>query len=188
MQKEIELSYIKRILEGETTLFAYFLNNYSHSVFALIVRVVQSREDAEELTQDSFLKAFKKLDTYRGDCSFSTWLYRIAYNTAISSVRKQKVILPAIDEHIMATVADDDVDAMFAKSENELLLQKMEAAIEKLAPDEKALVTLFYLQNKPVAELSDILQLTTENIRVKLHRIRKKLYVMINAELEYEQR
>lgn len=186
MNKEIESAYIKRILSGETNLFALFLDNYSQSVFTLIVRIVQSREDAEELTQDTFLKAFNKLDTYRGDCSFSTWLYRIAYNTAISSVRKVKVVLPAIDDFVINSVPDTDVDTLFAESENELYLQKMEAAIERLTADEKAIITLFYLQNKSVAELSEVMQLTPENIKVKLHRTRKKLYLMIKNDMKYE--
>ena len=74
MENKDELIYIKRILEGETKLFSYFLQRYSNSVFSMVVRIVQSREDAEELTQDTFLKVFKKLDTFKGDCSFSTWM------------------------------------------------------------------------------------------------------------------
>jgi len=186
MNREIEQSYIKRILGGDTNSFSYFINTYSNAVFTLIVRVVQSREDAEELTQDTFLKAFSKLDGYRGDCSFSTWLYRIAYNTAISSVRKVKVVLPAIDDYVINSVADNEVDILFANDENELLLQKMETAIEQLPPEEKALITLFYLQNKPIAEIAEILQFTVENIKVKLHRTRKKLYVIIQNDHRYE--
>jgi len=57
-------------------LFSYFLDRYSHPIYSLIIQIVSCREDAEELVQDSFIKAFRKLDTYKGDCSFSTWLYR----------------------------------------------------------------------------------------------------------------
>lgn len=179
MNNEIELNYIKRIKEGETQLFSYFLSTYSNSVFRLISGIVHSKEDAEELCQDSFLKAFKKLDTYRGDCSFATWLYRIAYNTAISSTRKQRIIQPAIDESLINSVADGEVDDFLAVNDNEILLQKMELAIERLSPDDNAVITLFYLQNKSIHEIADITSLSVENIKVKLHRIRKKLYVMI---------
>lgn len=185
-QRTTEIVYIKRILEGETNLFAHFLDNYSHSVFSLIVRIVQSREDAEELTQDTFLKAFRKLDTYRGDCNFSTWLYRIAYNTAISEVRKRKMIFPTIDETLISSVPDEDVDVLFGENENEALLRKMEAAIEKLDPDEKTLITLYYLEKSSSEEISQIFDITSNNLKVKLHRIRKKLYVMIKEDNRYE--
>ncbi|MBP1676447.1 MAG: polymerase, sigma-24 subunit, subfamily [Bacteroidetes bacterium] len=179
MDHQTEINYIKKILDGDTNLFSYFLNSYSHSVFTLIVRVVQSKEDAEELTQDTFLKAFRKLDTYRGDCSFSTWLFRIGYNTAISAVRKKKIVFPAIDEYVIDTVADEDVDRLLAGNDSEELLIHMEKAIEKLNPDEKALITLYYLENNPVQELAQVFGITPDNVKVKLHRTRKKLYVMI---------
>ena len=113
-------------------MFSHFVEQYSHSVYSMIVRIVQSREDAEELSQDAFLKAFSKLETFKGDCSFSTWLFRIAYNTAISFVRKKKVILPAIDESIIETVSDEAVGTFFDEDENERRLQQLEIAIAQL--------------------------------------------------------
>ncbi len=184
MDQRTEINYINRIQKGETNLFSYFLENYSQSVYTLIIRIVNSREDAEELTQDVFLKAFKKLDTYRGDCNFSTWLYRIAYNTAISSVRKRKIIYPAIDENIINSIPDEDVDFLLGESENELLLRKMEAAIEKLDPDEKSIIVLYYLEKVPSEEVSQIFDITQNNLKVKLHRIRKKLFIMIKNEMD----
>lgn len=179
MDQQTEINYIRRVLSGETHLFSYFLTNYSQQVFSLVMRIVSSAEDAEELTQDVFLKAFKKLDTYRGDCKFSTWLFRIAYNTAISFVRKKKIVFPAIDDEILNTVADEDVDALLGSSPTEELLAIMGKCIEKLNAEEKTLLTLYYFENKPIVELSEMFEITTDNVKVKLHRIRKKLYVMI---------
>ena len=184
MNHQTEISYIKRIQNGETNLFSYFLNNYSRQVFGLIARIAPTKEDAEELTQDTFLKAFKKLDTYRGECSFSTWLLRIAYNTAISAVRKRRIIFPAIDDYLIDTVPDEEVNHLFDSNGNEELLRKMEKAIEKLNPEEKGLITLFYMENKPVTELSEVFQISTDNAKVKLHRIRKKLYVLIKEMID----
>lgn len=187
MSNETEKNFIQRILGGETSLYAYFLNNYSHSVYTLIVRIVKSREDAEELTQDTFLKAFKKLDTYRGDSAFSSWLLRIAYNTAISAVRKQKMVFPVIDEILINTVEDKDVEELFGRSENEELLQHLEKAIEQLNNTDKALITLYYIQNKSIKELSEIFDFSEDNIKIKLFRIRKKLYIMTTkTTYEYE--
>ena len=187
MNNQDEINYIERILKGETNLFSYFVNSYSNSIYSLIVRIVLTNEDAEELTQDSFLKAFKKLDTFKGDCSFSTWLFRIAYNTAISATRKRKIEFPMVDEAMMESVPDEAIETFFDGDENEIKLQKLEEAIAKLNVEEKTLITLFYAEDKSVAELARVLDLTPENVKVKLHRVRKKLYVLMTKGNEDEQ-
>ena len=188
MNNQDEINYIERILAGETNLFSYFVNSYSNSIYSLIVRIVQTNEDAEELTQDSFLKAFKKLDSFKGDCSFSTWLFRIAYNTAISATRKKKIVFPTVDETMMESVPDEAIETFFDLDENEIKLQKLEEAIAKLNVEEKTLIMLFYTEDKSVAELARVLDLTSENVKVKLYRVRKKLYVLMTKGNENEQR
>jgi len=180
MENLDELSYIKRILEGETNLFSVFLERYSRSIHSLIVRIIPSNEDAEELTQDTFLKAFRKLDTFKGECSFSTWLFRIAYNTAISATRKKKYIFPVIDDSMVENVSDDTMDLVFGDDEDENRLQLLEEAIAKLNVEEKTLITLYYSENKSIAEIAGMMELTTDNVKVKLFRVRKKLYVLMN--------
>jgi len=180
MDNQDELKYIQRIRDGETNLFSYFLTRYSNSIYSLIFRVIPNKEDAEELTQDTFLKAFKKLDSFKGDCSFSTWLFRIAYNTAVSSTRKRKIVYPLIDEAILERVSDDMAEAVFEEDEDEVLLQKLEIAVEKLTVEEKALITLYYTDEKSVSEIAAIFEQTTDNIKIKLFRVRKKLYVLMN--------
>jgi len=163
-------------------LFSYFLNRYSNSIYSLILRIVPTKEDAEELTQDTFLKAYRKLDTFKGDCSFSTWLFRIGYNTAISFVRRRKIIFPVIDENLLENIPDEAVETIFDQDDDESMLQRLEVAIEKLNAEEKALITLYYMEEKPVAELAIVLELTPENVKVKLFRVRKKLYVLMNGQ------
>lgn len=90
MVQNEETQYIARILNGDTEAFSVFLDRYSRPLYVLIVQIVGCPEDAEELVQDVFLKAFRCLDSYKGECRFSTWLYRIAYNAAVSATRKKK--------------------------------------------------------------------------------------------------
>lgn len=182
MDNRDELQIIERIRKGETNQFSYLLNRYSNVIYSLIARIIPSKEDAEELTQDTFLKAFRKLDTFKGDCSFSTWLFRIAYNTAVSATRKSKIVFPLIDETVLARVADEEADAIFEEDENEELLQKLEIALGQLNLEERALITLYYTENKPVAEIAAIMELTADNVKIKLFRIRKKLYVLIKKQ------
>ena len=98
--KDDERHIIQRILRGETALYEHFLNTYGQQVFILVARIVSNQEDAEELTQDVFLKAFQHLSSFKGTSSFSTWIYSIAYNTAISSARKKKFDTFVMDDKI----------------------------------------------------------------------------------------
>ncbi|MFT3740917.1 MAG: RNA polymerase sigma factor [Breznakibacter sp.] len=177
METKTEQDYIRQIQDGNTLLFSYILDTYARKVHALIVRIVASHEDAEELTQDVFVKCFNKLGTFRGDCRFSTWLYRIAYNTAISATRKRKTASPFMDESLLQNVPDSGVDELLNNESDEDVLMQLEGAVNELPPDEKALVTLYYHHDKSVQELAVILGISPANVKIKLFRIRKKLYV-----------
>ena len=178
MEKQIESAYIQRILDGETKLFSIFVDNHSPSVYSLIAQIITSKEDAEELTQDVFVKAFEKLKTFKGDCSFSTWIYRIAYNTAISHVRKKRIVFPFMDESLLENIEDETVDAFF-EDENETRIRQLGNAIDRLNIEERTLITLFYSNDKSISEIALILDLSIENVKVRLFRVRKKLFKLM---------
>ena len=173
-----ETHIIHRILKGETSLYEYFLDKYSQQVFILIIRIVENQEDAEELTQDTFLKAFEHLSSFKAESSFSTWIYRIAYNTAISATRKRKQELIVMDSAMLMNISDQQIDDAL-NDESEERVGKLNKAIKKLDAEERALISLFYNEEKTIGEIALILGLTESNAKVKLHRIRKKLYILI---------
>ena len=166
--------YIERVQAGDTGCFACLLDRYSRPVHSLILKMVHSKEDAEELAQDVFMKVFRNLSSFKGDCSFSTWIYRIAYNTAISELRRKR-------QEFVANVSEEEVSEMLGRTSTTEQLDKLEAALEQLPPDERALILLFYMKEKTVDELTVITGLGASNIKVKLHRIRKKLFVLIKG-------
>ena len=177
MKKE-EAHIIKEILNGKTEQYEYFLDRYGQQVFVLVDRIVSCQEDAEELTQDVFLKAFQQLSSFKAESSFSTWIYRIATNIAISAVRKKRNDVLRLDDSVFANLSDTQVDAAL-EDESEEQMERLQQAMNQLEADERALITLYYLKEKPLAEVAFILGLTEGNAKVKLHRIRKKLYVLI---------
>ena len=148
---------------------------YGDRIFSLLTGITGNRLDAEELTSDVFLKAFTHLDRFRGECRFSTWLYRIAYNTAISHTRRRRPRTVEINDR-QYELPDDQEEILFRETQMEYL----EQALQRLAPDEKALVELFYLQKIPVHELAAVTGHTEGSIKVKLFRIRKKLAALIS--------
>ena len=177
MKKE-ESYIIKEILNGKTEQYGYFLDRYGQQVFVLVDRIVSCQEDAEELTQDVFLKAFQQLSSFKAESSFSTWIYRIATNLAISTVRKKRNDVLRLDDSVFANLSDTQVDEAL-EDESEEQMDRLQQAMNQLEADERALITLYYLEEKPLAEVAFILGMTEGNAKVKLHRIRKKLYVLI---------
>lgn len=175
-----ETQYIERIIDGETELFSCFLECYSRPVYSLIVQMVSSPEDAEELVQDTFLKAFRSLNGYKRECRFSTWIYRIAYNTAISAIRRKKQEFIYIEEKTIDNVSDEKADELLCPTDDEERIANLTRAVDLLHPDEKATITLFYYEEKSIEETAEILKLTPTNVKTKLYRIRKKLYVLMN--------
>ncbi len=179
MELYTDLYYIKRIREGDTGSFACLVDRYSRSVFSLILKIVQNREDAEELAQDVFIKLFRKLDSFQGESSFSTWLYRIAYNTAISHTRKKKHEFLTIEEATIENESGEKMDNLLHESTSEQQLVILENALEKLSPEDRGLILLFYMENKSIEDITVISGLTLSNVKTRLHRIRKKLYSLV---------
>ncbi len=179
--KETEL--IRRIAAGDTEAFATLTDRYARSVYALVARIAGSAEDAEELTQDVFMKVFGKLRQFDGRSSFSTWLYRIACNTALSHARRKRRSACPLDERRVAAVPDDEADRLEEMVARERALEALSRAVESLDAEDRALVTLFYYEERPAVECASIMGITEGNAKVRLHRARKKLYLLVKNEL-----
>jgi len=186
MNTNTDQIYIDKVLQGETNAFAYLVNRYKNMVFTLALNIVKSREDAEEIGQDSFLKAFQQLHTFKGNSKFSTWLYTIVYRNAISMLRKKKIKTYDIDEFIIENYTTDcDFPQMESLKEKD---QKkyVKKIIESLPEADAFLITLYYLNENSLEEIEEITGLTKSNIKVKLFRLRKKLYNELSLLLKEE--
>lgn len=178
-----DIQLARRIAAGDTAAFATVVERYGERIFALVMRIAASRTDAEEIVQETFVKAYTALSRFDGRSSLGTWLCRIACNTAISTLRRRKPA-PAFDERRAAAVADEEADALFGSGVDESLISALNRALVRLEPDERALVTLFYYDDRPISECAPILGCTESAAKVRLHRIRKKLYAMIKSEYD----
>ena len=169
-----ERQLIARILDGHAEEFGYFLEHYSQEAFAIVVRLVPQLEDAEELVQDAFVRAFNRLETFEGRSSFSTWICRIAYTTAVSWLRKRRIKYLSIDDQPKLT--DTEVDEAL---DDESRIEELRRAISLLKPDEQTLITLYYYDNRPLNDIAYILDAEPNVLATRLHRIRRKLYLLI---------
>jgi RNA polymerase sigma-70 factor (ECF subfamily) len=179
-----DLFCIQRVRAGDIRAFSTIVANYQKMVFTIIYKIVENREDAEDITQEVFVKVFKSLDQFKEESEFSTWLYRIAYNTTLSELRKRKLSFISINDNLDAgNELFNDEDELDLK---EIKLQYLEVALKKLSPDEIFLVTLYYFKEQTMDAISKISNLSVANVKVKLHRIRKKLALELNQLLENE--
>ena len=175
-----ERQLIARILDGHAEDFGYFLERYSQEAFAIVVRLVPQQEDAEELVQDAFVRAFNRLETFEGRSSFSTWICRIAYTTAVSWLRKRRMKYLSIDDQPKLT--DTEVDEAL---DDESRIEDLRRAISLLKPDEQTLITLYYYDNRPLNDIAYILDVEPNALATRLHRIRRKLYLLIKHGTNY---
>lgn len=170
-----EQRLIARILDGHESDYGYFLERYGGEVFAIVSRLVPNREDAEELTQDAFVRAYSRLDSFVGRSSFSTWVCRIAYTTTVSWLRKKRIKYLSIEDR--QGLSDKEVDEVL---DDESRLDELREAIALLRPDEQMLLELYYFKSRPLADIAYILDVEQGTIATRLHRIRRKLYSMIS--------
>ena len=173
--------YIGRVLSGDVSAYASLVAKHKNLVFSIVLKIVNNREDAEEISQDVFLKAYQSLSTFERKSKFSTWLYRIAYNAAISKTRKKRVEMVAIEETVITNYSTDEVGRNMnelEENDRQLILEK---ALKRLPEEDNLLITLFYKNENSIEDISDITGLSVSNVKVRLHRIRKKLYTEMSG-------
>lgn len=178
--------YIDLIINGDTNAFNVLVESYKDLVFTLTLRMLKNREEAEEVSQDTFIKVYKSLKRFKGDSKFSTWIYKIAYNTSLDRLKKNKkhlkdVAIDEFTENQLKTI-DNALDHL-EKKERE---QAIQDCIALLPSDDSFLLTLYYFDEQTLEEISKTMELTPNNIKVKLFRSRKKLASILKQRLEPE--
>ena len=176
MKYQDDNHYIDRVLSGDVSAYAMLVAKHKNLVFSIAQKILNNREDAEEIAQDCFVKVFQSLKTFEKKSKFSTWLYRIVYNAAISKTRKKKADLIPMDNYVINNYTEDEVATGIEEIDPEEQKALIERAMKRLTDDENLLITLFYKGDNSIEEISNITGLTMSNVKVRLHRIRKKLH------------
>ncbi len=168
MEQPTDNEIVQRVAAGDTEAFGIVVARYSEPIYHLVAGILRNEARAEEVTQETFVRAYEHLDRFRGGCSLSTWLYRIAYNRAVDSCRRRRFfgLLPAHE-----TLPEPDDRPRY----DDETIDRMRRALGRLAPRERALIALFYEEERPIAEVAAITGLSPANVKVKLHRTRQLL-------------
>ena len=173
--------YIDKVLNNDVNAYASLVDMHKDMVFTIALKIVRNREDAEEIAQDVFVKAYQSLATFKKESKFSTWLYRIVYNTAISKTRKKNIETTNINYDIVENYSEDDINDNLNRLDNNEQKTIINKVLKKLNPEDHLLVILYYFEEKSIDEISEIVNISQSNVKVKLFRIRKKLY----GEIQY---
>lgn len=174
-----DIYYIEQILAGNSNSFSYVVERHKNKAYNLAFRICGNHEVAEEIAQDSFLKAYRSLKSFKMKSSFATWLYRIVYNSAISHVRiKKKRVLSLEDFPADATdfIGNNTSEE---EAEKEYMSSVVNFALQKITEEERGLISLYYYEEMSTEEISDVTGISKSNIKVKLFRARQKMLEII---------
>ena len=178
--------YIKKVLDGNLASYAILVEKHKSLAYTLALRISKNHEDAEEIAQDSFLKAYNSLNSFKQESKFSTWLYKIIYNSAISRFRKKHIDSFSMDDSLIKESFheeyDDGLSIMHLKERKKIISE----AISRLKENEGVVMTLFYLSENSTKEIEEITGFTNSNIKILLHRGRNSLLFELKKILKEE--
>ncbi len=186
MSQKPDEHLINKVIKGENNAYAVLVDRYKHMVYTLALKIVKNREDAEEVAQDTFVKAYSALNEFKGESKFSTWLYKIAYYRSLDYLKKNKrrvetTTIDISEEYNIASM-DDALDGMEIKERAEIIKH----AIQELPADDAVLITLYYFETLSMNEISKVMGIPANTIKVRLFRGRKRLAKILENNLEQE--
>jgi len=171
-----DMDIISQVLKGNQQAYSILVDRYQNYVFTIVLRYIKSREDAEEVAQDVFVKAYRSLADFKGTAKFSTWLYTITTTTCITFLRKRKLEIHSLDNEKVFAAADHIDGGLSANQiEQKSKVAMVNEAIQLLSPDDAEVVTLFYKGEQTLEEIAQILGIEPNNVKVRLHRARTRL-------------
>jgi RNA polymerase sigma-70 factor (ECF subfamily) len=187
MQSKLsDIELIEQTLAGNQSAYADLVKRHQRFVFTLAMRFAKGREDAEEIAQDCFVKAYRSLGSFQGQSKFSTWLYSIVYTTAMTFLRKKRVATDSLDDEHTYIQVEHHESGYADNVENKSRSFYLNQAIEQLLPDDATIITLFYKGEQSLEEIALTLGMEANTVKVKLFRARQRLKEKLERNLKQE--
>ena len=174
--ESLDTDLINQVLQGNSAAYASLVQRYQNFVFTIVLRYIKSREDAEEVAQDVFVKAYRSLADFKGASKFSTWLYTIATTSSLTALRKKKLDVQSLDnEHVFERAEHIDGGMSANTIEQKSKVVMVNNAIQLLSPDDAQVITLFYKGEQTLEEIAQVMGKEVNAVKVQLHRARTRL-------------
>ena len=188
---QVDYKLVQLAVKGDQKSYAELMSRYKDSIYFMLLKMVNNRDDADDLTIEAFGKAFKNLHQYTPDFAFSTWLFKIATNNCIDFIRRKRKFTFSIDKSMENDSGQEmqfEIKSpMLDPEENLIKKQKailMREVVEKLKPRYKRLVELRYFQERSYEEIADELKLPLGTVKAQLFRAREFLYQILKNQEE----
>jgi RNA polymerase sigma-70 factor (ECF subfamily) len=182
-----DIDVISRVIRGDQHAYAELVHRYKDYVFTLALRFCKNREDAEEVSQDIFIKVYRSLADFKGTSKFSTWLYTITYNTSVTFLRKKRMDVKSIDDdHTFLQLENQESSFSANQMEQKSRVNHVNQAIGKLSADDAQIITLFHKMEQSLEEIGVILGLEPNTVKVRLHRARQRLKEKLEKDYKSE--
>lgn len=185
MDKLNDQHYVNLIIGGDTHAFAVLVDRYKNLVFTLSLKMLQNREEAEEVSQDAFIKVYKSLPKFKSESKFSTWLYKVTYNTCLDRLRSKKRATPFVSDDFREKEVISLMNVLDTIEERERK-QMIQNCLNLLPGEDSFLLILYYFQENSLKEISKIMGINENNLKIKLFRSRIKLAGILKTQLEHE--
>ena len=182
-QSAADLLLVNQVLNGDMSSFEELVTRHKDYAFSIALKILGNTMDAEEVAHDAFVKAFNSLQNFNQTAKFTTWLYRIVFNSAISRKRKYVAKVDDLDEVHSLASSESTPDQNL---ENEQRIIYVNKAISMLQPIDATIISLFYLKQMNLDEIGKIVGLKSNAVKVKLHRARKRLATELGKVLNHE--
>ena len=188
LEADSDMQIVRRVQGGDVAVFDRLILKYRERVYSIVYHMTSNREDAADLTQESFIKAFQSIQRFGGQSSFFTWLYRIAVNSTLSHLRKGRLrsffSLERMDSD--EPVSKEIIDALTDKTDADRdafvheLQEKLNDAMQKLSTRHRTVVTLFEIEGLSHQEIADVMDCSVGTVRSRLHYAKQ----LLQAELQ----
>ena len=189
---QVDYKLVQQAVKGDQKAYAELMSRYKDSIYFMLLKMVNNRDDADDLTIEAFGKAFKNLHQYTPDFAFSTWLVKIATNNCIDFIRRKRKLTFSIDKSMENDSGQEmqfEIKSPMLDPEEKMIKKQkavlMRDVVEKLKPRYKRLVELRYFQERSYEEIADELKLPLGTVKAQLFRAREFLYQILKSQEEH---
>jgi RNA polymerase sigma-70 factor (ECF subfamily) len=182
VEADADWSLVQRVQTGEVKAFDLLINKYKERLFAIVYNLTSNREDASDLTQEAFIKAFRSIGYFKGQSSFFTWLYRIAVNAALTHLKRNRLrrffSFETMDQEVSQTEAMEVLAERLQTDKSLLakeLQEKLNEALQKLSLKHRTVVVLFEIEGLSHLEIAEVMNCSEGTVRSRLHYAKQQL-------------
>ena len=179
-------SIITAVANGDTLAYAQLVDRYKDLVFNVALKLLQHREEAEEVAQDTFIKVFKQLSNFKGESKLSTWIYKIAYNNSLDRLKKNKKYRNDVPIDGFTAERLKYVDNALEQLIDAEKQQLIKNSLAQLPEDYRIVLHMFYFEDLSLQEMAEIINIEANTVKVKLFRARKKLATILEQTMQQQ--